>query len=557
MFGNQKTDIYALGIILHEIIGRHGPFGIDTTSMKPEDLVDSIMNPKSYNSTCVGKLEGSDSRQPNGINSPTTSSRSQSSDHKPPKSQKIIQAPVSSNHNETQVDQNIQFSQRTSQQQMNQARGFIQLEQCKHEIGSKSVGVDVSSLVASDLSPSTDKSLNQNSSDILTDNSNWNGPETPFLHQTEDKIGVNNETGAHKGGIASMNTLILFRPDVNLLQCPLYIVDVMRDCWSEKPENRPDLRSIRRRLERMRQGSKHNIMDNMMAMMERYANNLEEIVQERTSQLSEEKKKTEVLLYRMLPSSVAGQLLVGEEVEPESFDAVTIFFSDIVGFTEMSSKSTPMQVVVFLNDLYTLFDAIIREYKVYKVETIGDAYMVVSGLPERISDHANEIASMAIELLKSVADFKIRHLPKEILQLRIGLHTGPVVAGVVGTTMPRYCLFGDTVNTASRMESHGLPLKIHTSPQTKNHLDSSGNYILESRGQINIKGKGSLETFWLLGYKDATSQYRRNPNNKVSNDLALFDAIGQIEGKKKSPRVLHNQTSLSGDLFKFSHHKGC
>ena len=119
-------------------------------------------------------------------------------------------------------------------------------------------------------------------------------------------------------------------------------------------------------------------MDHMISMMEKYANNLEDIVNERTGMLIQEKKKTEDLLHRMLPMPVAKRLTVGEGIEPESFEMVTIYFSDIVGFTQMSAESTPLQVVNFLNDLYTLFDSIIRGYDVYKVETIGDAYMVVS-----------------------------------------------------------------------------------------------------------------------------------------------------------------------------------
>jgi class 3 adenylate cyclase len=199
-----------------------------------------------------------------------------------------------------------------------------------------------------------------------------------------------------------------------------------------------------------------NIFDNMMAMMEKYANNLEVLVDERTDQLQEEKKKTEALLYEMLPRPVAEQLKRGNKVEAESFDCVTIYFSDIVGFTSMSAESTPLQVVDFLNDLYTCFDSIIEHYDVYKVETIGDAYMVVSGLPIRNDNqHAAEIASMSLHLLAEVKQFTIRHRPKEKLMLRIGIHSGPVCAGVVGLKMPRYCLFGDTVNTASRMESTG------------------------------------------------------------------------------------------------------
>ena len=265
-------------------------------------------------------------------------------------------------------------------------------------------------------------------------------------------------------------------------------------------------------------------MDQMMDMMVTYANNLEEIVTERTRLLYEEKMKTEDLLHRMLPKPVAERLTSGFGVEPESFDSVTIYFSDIVGFTAMSAESTPLQVVNFLNDLYTVFDRIIKGYDVYKVETIGDAYMVVSGLPLRNEDkHAGVIASMSLDLLAAVKNHSISHRPNEILKLRIGIHTGlclslltgfdfgvvgPVVAGVVGLTMPRYCLFGDTVNTSTRMESNGEPLKIHISLPCKEALDKLGGYVVEDRGLVNMKGKGEVLTFWLTGATEKAIQRR-------------------------------------------------
>ncbi|XP_022257054.1 receptor-type guanylate cyclase Gyc76C-like, partial [Limulus polyphemus] len=340
---------------------------------------------------------------------------------------------------------------------------------------------------------------------------------------------------------------VLFRPDISILECQDYIVQTICECWHEKPENRPDFAHIRAKLQRMREGMKSNIMDNMMDMMEKYANNLEELVEERTAQLVEEKKKTEALLHRMLPKSVAEQLMRGEPVIPESFDAVTIYFSDIVGFTSMSAESSPMEVVTFLNDLYTVFDAIISHYNVYKVETIGDAYMVVSGLPIRNGDqHAGEIASMALELLDAIRSFKIRHRPNQTLKLRIGIHTGPVVAGVVGLTMPRYCLFGDTVNTASRMESNGEALKIHVSPHCKVFLDRLGGYTTEERGYVAMKGKGEIKTYWLLEHSSGSK--RRREAKDMILPQSLFSFVRDTEFRRRSPKLPPVDTSRRHSL---------
>ncbi|XP_048576040.1 atrial natriuretic peptide receptor 1-like isoform X3 [Nematostella vectensis] len=233
-----------------------------------------------------------------------------------------------------------------------------------------------------------------------------------------------------------------FRPTVTkLIGGVEELQDLMKQCWTEDPEHRPDFHEIRKIMHKLliQNGMKTNIFDNIVYMMEKYADNLEELVMERTGQLIEEKKKTDALLERMLPPSVAEQLKKGKAVEAESFDEVSIYFSDIVGFTSLSAESTPMQVVTLLNDLYTLFDDIIREYDVYKVETIGDAYMVVSGLPIRNgSRHAGEIARMSLHLVDAVqTEFCVRHKPEYKLKLRVGIHSGPVVAGVVGNTMPR------------------------------------------------------------------------------------------------------------------------
>uniref|UniRef100_A0A336MP66 Guanylate cyclase n=1 Tax=Culicoides sonorensis TaxID=179676 RepID=A0A336MP66_CULSO len=291
----------------------------------------------------------------------------------------------------------------------------------------------------------------------------------------------------------------LIRPSVSKGAAPPEAINIMRQCWAENPEMRPDFVTVCERFKQLNQGRKVNFVDTMFQMLEKYSNNLEELIRERTEQLEIERKKTEQLLNRMLPISVAEKLKMGLAVDPEEFSDVTIYFSDIVGFTTIAAHCTAVQVVDLLNDLYTCFDATINAYNVYKVETIGDAYMVVSGLPLPIADHSEQIATMALDLLHQSGNFKVRHLPGVPLQLRIGLHTGPCCAGVVGLTMPRYCLFGDTVNTASRMESTGSSWRIHMSQEVCDRLEEAGGYIIEPRGPIEIKGKGVMNTYWLLG----------------------------------------------------------
>ncbi|PIO61917.1 adenylate/guanylate cyclase catalytic domain protein, partial [Teladorsagia circumcincta] len=255
---------------------------------------------------------------------------------------------------------------------------------------------------------------------------------------------------------------------------------LIRDCWSEKPADRPTGDTLCKLLKTMMPNRKSNLMDHMFNMLEDYTTTLELDVEERTKQLQEEKKKADILLGRMLPRQVADRLKMGQTVEPEGFESVTVFFSDVVKFTQLAAKCTAFQIVNLLNDLYNGFDSIIEEHSVYKVMT---------ALARNGYAHIKEISELSLSFMKFVDNFRISHLPKERVQLRIGVNSGPCVAGVVGLSMPRYCLFGDTVNTSSRMESNGKPGHIHLTKEAHDLLmkEYQTDYETELRGEVIIK----------------------------------------------------------------------
>ncbi|MBE9562094.1 MAG: adenylate/guanylate cyclase domain-containing protein, partial [Proteobacteria bacterium] len=204
--------------------------------------------------------------------------------------------------------------------------------------------------------------------------------------------------------------------------------------------------------------------------------------------LQSEQKKSERLLLNILPKSIVIRLKQKPTIVADNFSKVTVLFADIVGFTEMSGRISPPELVEMLNKIFSKFDALVEQHNLEKIKTIGDAYMVVAGLPEPCTNNVSNIADLALEmqiLCKKHEDFKIR----------IGVHIGPVVAGVIGIKKFAYDLWGDTVNTASRMESHGIPNKIHVSKDVYEELKH--NYTLTRRGKISIKGKGDMVTNFL------------------------------------------------------------
>ncbi|KAJ1527816.1 hypothetical protein ONE63_007762 [Megalurothrips usitatus] len=286
------------------------------------------------------------------------------------------------------------------------------------------------------------------------------------------------------------------------------------------------------------------LVRNAVATIQMYAAHLAVKARE----LKREKRMSDSLLFQMLPPSVAQQLKQTQQVPAEFYEAVTVYFSDIVGFTEIAAISTPLQVVTFLNSIYRLFDARIECYDVYKVETIGDSYMVASGLPVKNGDkHVSEIATMALDLLAGSVACRIPHRPNEKLQIRSGVHTGPVVAGIVGSKMPRYCLFGDTVNTASRMESTGEALRIHISGEMKQALDAVGGFRTEHRGLVEVKGKGMMDTYWLTCKEGGLASKEAAPADMDDSYDPQPAFIRRLRGRRDSAGVgLHGVHGMHG-----------
>lgn len=210
--------------------------------------------------------------------------------------------------------------------------------------------------------------------------------------------------------------------------------------------------------------------------------------------LGEEKRRTDELLYSVLPRSVANELREGRRVPGGNFPNVTVLFSDIVDFTTTASQHSPLEIFEMLGELYTRFDAIVERHPVYKVETSGDCYMLACGVPEPHPRHADAVVAVALDMLDAVSEVKLPRATSQ--QLRIGVHSGPVVGGVVGTKMPRFCLFGDTVNIASRMETTSLPMHVQVSESTRELLDPTRWHIQE-RGEIELKGRGTMRTHFV------------------------------------------------------------
>jgi adenylate cyclase len=218
-----------------------------------------------------------------------------------------------------------------------------------------------------------------------------------------------------------------------------------------------------------------------------------------------EQAKAENLLLNILPSSIAEQLKAQTQPIADHFASASILFADVVDFTPWSERLEPADVVGYLDHLFSHFDDLAERYGLEKIKTIGDCYMVAAGVPQPRSDHARALALMALDMLEAMrSDDKVGHLG---LELRVGINSGPVVAGVIGRKRFLYDLWGDAVNTASRMESHGTPGRIQITRATYELLE--GEFECEPRGPIAVKGKGEIEAWYLVGHRARTAAERR------------------------------------------------
>jgi class 3 adenylate cyclase/HAMP domain-containing protein len=218
---------------------------------------------------------------------------------------------------------------------------------------------------------------------------------------------------------------------------------------------------------------------------------------EKATALEKEKGRTEKLLLNVLPIAIADRLQKGEKVEAETFPEVTVLFADVVGFTKLAAELGPRSVTNLLNELFEIFDDLAEKYKLEKIKTIGDCYMAVAGVPDRSPTHAQQMADFSLEAL-SILKSQNQKLSRN-LQIRIGMHSGTVAAGIIGRKKFAYDLWGDVVNVTNRLEGTAEPMKIHVSESVHARLEDS--YIFEDRGEVELRNRGKLRTYYLIGKK--------------------------------------------------------
>uniref|UniRef100_A0A0N5C6R2 guanylate cyclase n=1 Tax=Strongyloides papillosus TaxID=174720 RepID=A0A0N5C6R2_STREA len=292
------------------------------------------------------------------------------------------------------------------------------------------------------------------------------------------------------------------------------LISLMHKCYNGNASLRPDS-NMARKITDATLKMPGSLVDQMIKNLEQYTNNLENLIEERTGQLEKEQQRAEQILLELIPKSVADDIKLGRKIEAKTYKYCTVMNSDIVGFTSLCSGILPMEVVNLLAGLAKNFDRIITENKCFKIETIGDAYVVSCGVPEPSKyNNVKNIANMTLQMKEFLLGYKVPHRPEKHLQCRFGFNSGPVFSGVIGLKAPRFCIFGHTALIASKMEQNGVPDRIQMTLRSFQLLSEKfPEFICVPRGGVRIEGVGTLLTYFLEGKDDS----------KVRTDLIPWD----------------------------------
>jgi len=299
---------------------------------------------------------------------------------------------------------------------------------------------------------------------------------------------------------------------------PAAMASLMPDCLVASPESRPTFDELANRLKRL---DVENVEPGQIYLSKQ------------AKKMQEGERSFNVLLD-VFPRHVAEALRDGRKVEPEHHDCVSIFFSDIVGFTSISSSITVQKVSDMLDRLYLRFDALSHEHGVFKIETIGDAWMGVTNLvsEDQADDHSKRIAEFAIDAVQAAGEtlIDLEDPDRGYVQIRVGFHSGPVLSNVVGSRNPKYSIFGDTVNTSARMESNSLPGCIHCSDRAAALLKiQAPDLPIAYRGEINVKGKGEMSTYWVNTEVNYTAKSYTEPLHEPAPDASTPDDGTEVD----------------------------
>lgn len=319
--------------------------------------------------------------------------------------------------------------------------------------------------------------------------------------------------------------------DEDACPCAREYLDMIDECLQDLPNLRPTFERLDIVLKKLNP-TRQNPLQITVALLETYSSTLETVIAEKIQECEEERVRVQRLMEKTLPPFMVDNVYNGRIPPAKGYGLCTVYFSDLVNFSIVASQSAPCEVISTLNSLHIMVNSVVKRFKALTVETITDAYLIVTGLPEPNPDHAIEMAHLALDVVSACQAYVFPHRASEKIKMRVGIHSGPVAGGVVGTCAPRFCIFGDTINMASRIESTSKANRIHISEITYDLIANEKEFAFEKRGTIPFKGKGEMATFWL------TRKEIEHESEYISRTVLSKPSIGSLLPSPESSELL-------------------